>query len=157
MTLTIISLVLLTAYIMYAVKVCGIPYSVSDTYYQFGKKGWLFTVFCLAESSLLIASFIQASREEYQFLAFISSASLAFVGAAPLFKEDFNRNIHYVSAGICALASLTWQVLMGMWYIPLITFIGGVIVLACLKFRKPMFWMEMCAFISTFTTLLLLY
>lgn len=40
MTLTIISLVLLTAYIMYAVKVCGIPYSVSDTYYQLEKRNY---------------------------------------------------------------------------------------------------------------------
>lgn len=156
-TLLIVSIILFVSYIGYAIGKNGVPASISDTYYQFGKKGWLFTVFCLAESSLLIASFIEASREEYQFLAFISSAALAFVGAAPLFKEDFNRNIHYTSAGICALASLTWQMLMGMWYVPLITFLGGVIVLACLKFKKPVFWMEMCAFISTYITLLLLY
>lgn len=155
-TLLVISIVLFVSYIGYTVGMYGIPASISDTYYRLGKKGWLFTLFCLAESSLLVASFIEASKEEYQFLAFIASASLAFVGSAPLFKEQ-NRNIHYVSAGICALASLVWQVLMSFWYIPLITFLGGVIVLACLKFRKPMFWMEMCAFISTYITLLLLY
>ena len=154
-TLLIVSIVLFVSYIGYTVGMYGIPASISDTYYRLGKRGWLFTLFCLAESSLLVASFIEASKEEYQFLAFIASASLAFVGSAPLFKEDYNRNIHYVSAGICA--SLVWQVLMSFWYVPLITFLGGVIVLACLKFKKPVFWMEMCAFISTYITLLLLY
>lgn len=156
-TLLIVSITLFVSYIGYTVGMYGIPASISDTYYRLGKRGWLFTLFCLAESSLLVASFIEASKEEYQFLAFIASASLAFVGSAPLFKEDYNRNIHYVSAGICALASLVWQVLMSFWYVPLITFLGGVIVLACLKFKKPVFWMEMCAFISTYITLLLLY
>ena len=28
------SLFLLTMYIMYAVRVCGVPWSLSDTYYQ---------------------------------------------------------------------------------------------------------------------------
>ena len=143
-TLLIVSIILFVSYIGYTVGMLG-------------KRGWLFTLFCLAESSLLVASFIEASKEEYQFLAFIASASLAFVGSAPLFKEDYNRNIHYVSAGICALASLVWQVLMSFWYVPLIAFLGGVIVLACLKFKKPVFWMEMSAFISTYITLLLLY
>lgn len=156
-TLLIISIVLFVSYIGYVIGMYGIPASISDTYYQLGKKGWLFTLFCLAESSLLVASFIEASKEEYQSLAFIASVSLAFVGSAPLFKEDYNRNIHYASAGVCVMASLVWQVLMVYWYAPLITFLGGVIVLACLKFRKPVFWMEMCAFISTYITLLLLY
>ena len=156
-TLLIISIVLFVSYIGYTVGMYGISVSICDPQYLLGKRGWLFTLFCLVESSLLIASFIEASKEEYQFLAFIASASLAFVGSAPLFKEDYNRNIHYVSAGICALASLACQVLMSFWYVPLITFLGGVIVLACLKFKKPVFWMEMCAFISTYITLLLLY
>lgn len=100
-TLLIVSIVLFVSYIGYTVGMYGIPASISDTYYRFGKKGWLFTLFCLA--------------------------------------------------------SLVWQVLMSFWYVPLITFLGGVIVLACLKFKKPVFWMEMCAFISTYITLLLLY
>ena len=32
------SLFLLTMYIMYAVRVCGVPWSLSDTYYQLKKR-----------------------------------------------------------------------------------------------------------------------
>ena len=60
-TLLIISIILFVSYIGYTVGMYGIPASISDTYYRLGKRGWLFTLFCLAESSLLVASFIEAS------------------------------------------------------------------------------------------------
>ena len=43
--LCFMSLFLLTMYIMYAVRVCGVPWSLSDTYYQLKKRNrsaWLF-------------------------------------------------------------------------------------------------------------------
>ena len=51
------SLFLLTMYIMYAVRVCGVPWSLSDTYYQLKKRNrpaWLFQIAMIVPAMLLM-------------------------------------------------------------------------------------------------------
>ena len=54
----LISLVLIVAYIVYAISVMqGIPWSVSDTYYQLDKRGhpkWLFQAAMIVPAFLLL-------------------------------------------------------------------------------------------------------
>ena len=74
--LYLLSLILLTIYIMYAVSVCGVPWSLSDTYYQLNKRGrpaWLFQVAMIIPAMLLMPVWLDCSSGNLQFLAFLLS------------------------------------------------------------------------------------
>ena len=141
------SLFLLTMYIMYAVRVCGVPWSLSDTYYQLKKRNrpaWLFQAAMVVPAMLLIPVWIDCSNESFQFLAFLACGGLMFVGTAPLFKEEFQSKVHYVGTVASGLATILWGCFAGMWYLPTIAFpIAGLFIL---KYRKWLFWAELAAF-----------
>ena len=147
----LLSLILLTIYIMYAVSVCGVPWSLSDTYYQFKKRGlpaWFFQTAMIVPAMLLVPVWIDCSSEGLQFLAFLSCGGLMFVGAAPLFMEEFQSKVHYTGTAISGLAAVLWLCLSGMWWLPLIT-MNAAVGIAIFKGRW-MFWLEMAAFVSTY-------
>lgn len=115
------SLFLLTMYIMYAVRVCGVSWSLSDTYYQLKKRNrpaWLFQAAMVVPAMLLIPVWIDCSNESFQFLAFLACGGLMFVGTAPLFKEEFQSKVHYVGTVASGLATILWVCFAGMWYLP---------------------------------------
>ena len=120
----LISLVLIVAYIVYAISVMqGIPWSVSDTYYQLDKRGrpkWLFQAAMIVPAFLLLPAWLDVSPVEIQFLAFLSGTGLIFVGAAPCFKLELEGKVHYIATGVCGVASLVWICLTGYWLFPLL-------------------------------------
>lgn len=145
------SWLLLTAYIVYAVYLTGIPTSVSDTYYQLKKANkpqWLFQIAMIIPAMLLLPAWLEVSRESLQFAAFLTCGALMFVGAAPSFKLELEGRVHYISSLIAAGSSLVWLVASDMW-VPL---------LACLltigvinkKQSNWLFWLEVVAFHGTF-------
>lgn len=145
------SLAVLTAYIVYAVRACGVPWSLSDTYYQLRKRSrpaWLFQASMIIPAMLLIPVWIECSTDDLQFLAFLSCGGLMFVGTAPLFKEEFQGRVHYTGTAISGLAAILWLCLSGMWWLPAVTLTIAVVIM--LKYRKWMFWAEMAAFVSTY-------
>lgn len=154
--LYIISLIVLTIYIMYAVRMCGVPWSLSDTYYQLKKRGrpaWLFQMAMIIPAMLLVPVWIDRSTDDLQFLAFLSCGGLMFVGTAPLFKEEFQSKVHYTGTAISGLAAILWLCLSEMWWLPATTFpVAGIIML---KYRKWLFWAEMATFASTYVGLLI--
>lgn len=154
--LYLLSLILLTIYIMYAVRMCGVPWSLSDTYYQLNKRGrpaWLFQVAMIAPAMLLMPVWLECSAGNLQFLAFLSCGGLMFVGTAPLFKEEFQGRVHYTGTVIAGLATILWVCLSGMWYLPAVAFpVAGIIML---KYRKWLFWAEMAAFICAYAGVLI--
>lgn len=157
MILTLISLALLTAYIVYTVMVVkSAPWSVSDTYYQLAKRGrakWLFQLAMIVPALLLLPAWLEQSPEKYQFLAFLSCGGLMFVGAAPCFKLELEGRIHYAATTICGISAVTWVCLMGMWYVPTVLF--AIAICLMIKFRKWMFWVEVAAFSSTYIGVLM--
>ena len=82
------------------------PPSISDSYYTSGK--WMFTIVMFSESILLSIALIENSRPQFQCLGFVSGAALAFVGAAPHFKEEFEKKIHFSAAYTFAIGSQLW-------------------------------------------------
>ena len=105
------SLFLLTMYIMHAVRVCGVPWSLSDTYYQLKKRNrpaWLFQIAMIVPAMLLMPVWIECSSENLQCLAFLACGGLMFVGTAPLFKEEFQSKVHYAGTVIAGLATILW-------------------------------------------------
>lgn len=150
------SLLLLIVYIVYAVSVCGVPWSLSDTYYQLKKRNrpaWLFQMAMIVPATLLMPVWIECSCENTQFLAFLACGGLMFVGTAPLFKEEFQAKIHYTGTAVAGLATILWLCLSGMWLLPAIAFpVAGLVML---KYRKWMFWLEMAAFVSAYAGILI--
>ena len=154
--LYLLSLIVLTIYIMYAVRMCGVPWSLSDTYYQLNKRGrpaWLFQMAMIIPAMLLVPVWIECSSENLQFLAFLSCGGLMFVGSAPLFKEEFQGRVHYTGTVIAGLATILWVCLSGMWYLPAVAFpVAGIIML---RYRKWLFWAEMAAFVCAYAGILI--
>lgn len=154
--LYLLSLILLTIYIMYAVRMCGVPWSLSDTYYQLNKRGrpaWLFQMAMIIPAMLLMPVWIDRSTDDLQFLAFLSCGGLMFVGSAPLFKEEFQGRVHYTGTVIAGLATILWVCLSGMWYLPAVAFpVAGIIML---RYRKWLFWAEMAAFVCAYAGVLI--
>lgn len=155
-SLYLMSLLLLIVYITYAVRVCGVPWSLSDTYYQLKKRNrpaWLFQLAMIVPAVLLMPVWIECSSENTQFLAFLACGGLMFVGTAPLFKEEFQSRVHYAGTIIAGLATILWICLSGMWYLPAVTFtIAGIIML---RYQKWLFWAEMAAFVCAYVGLLI--
>lgn len=155
--LVVISLLLLTAYIAYAVSVIkGIPSSVSDTYYQLGRRGrkrWLFQLAMILPAMLLLPAWLECSGENIQCLAFLSCGGLMFVGAAPCFKLELEGRIHYSATVVCGISAILWICLSGMWYIPL----AAVLIAAGMgiRFRKWVFWIECAAFAATYLAVIM--
>ena len=152
----LISFILLAAYIVYAVGVCGVPWSLSDTYYQLEKRNrpvWLFQAAMIVPAMILLPAWLECSGESIQLLAFLACGGLMFVGSAPLFKEEFQSKVHYTGTAIAGVATVLWVCLSGMWYLPAITFaVAGIIML---KYRKWLFWAEMAAFICAYAGVLI--
>lgn len=153
--LYLLSLLTLVAYIGYALKVCGLPASLSDTYYILKEKhrpSWLFQLAMVLCPMLLVPVWLELSSESVQFLSFLACGGLMFVGTAPLFKEEFQRNVHFGGTIVAVQGTTLWLVLSGMWYIPsAFFFVSGIVML--LK-KKWLFWLEMALFASAYSGLL---
>ena len=163
MTLTTISIIVATciyvAYNAIAIAIFGVPESLSNTYYLWKEKngkGWLFCLMMYLVVALMMPAWITLSEgSNFQFLAFLAPASIAFVGTAPRFKDgDLENKVHTYSAIIAAACSLLWVALVTpYWYVILIWF--GFIALASVLTSSYktclVYWLETIAFGSTFT------
>lgn len=109
--LALISFLVLIAYLVIMYKMFGLPSMISDTYYQLESKkrgsGWLFTaVLWIVSFSVLLC--LLDTGEGIQAFAFLGCAGLAFVGAAPQFKEQDVRNVHRLGAIVAAAGGIGW-------------------------------------------------
>ena len=167
MTLTTISIIVATCiYVVYnaiAIAIFGVPESLSNTYYLWKEKngkGWLFPLMMYLVVALMMPAWISLSEgSNFQFLAFLAPASIAFVGTAPRFKDgDLENKVHTYSAIIAAACSLLWVALVTpYWYVILVWF--GFIAIASMLTSSYktclVYWLEQVAFGSTFTAAIL--
>lgn len=159
----IIATVIFVAYNAVAIAIFGIPESLSNTYYLYKEKcnkGWLFCLMMYLVVALMMPAWISLSEgSNFQFLAFLAPASIAFVGTAPRFKDgDLENKVHTVSAIIAAACSLLWVVLVTpYWYsIPIYAglYISKAVLTKSIK-TSYVYWLEQIAFCSTFTSAIL--
>jgi len=117
------------------------PESLSATYYEFGKYGWIFQVVMLSVGILLWPVWTEVSCEIYHCLCFIACASLVFVAAAPAFRLRLEGIVHYGAAVMCCLSVVLWQIFEGLWDVTLwFAFVGGMLSLSMKD--KWCWWME---------------
>ena len=164
MTLTTISIIIATtvfvAYNAVSLALFGIPESLSMTYYLYKEKcnkGWLFCLMMYAVVALMMPAWITMSEgSNFQFLAFLAPAAIAFVGTAPAFlSSDIENKVHSIAALIAAACSLLWVILVTPYWWTILVFLGLVALGAFLtKTYKTsyVYWLEMVAFGATFTS-----
>lgn len=118
----LISMVVAVLYVGAAIcRIKTFPDSISAMVYAFRFK-WLWTIMIWLVAFLLAPCLIEALGEPWQFLGFLSVASLLFCGAMPLFDKENNtlHNIFGISAGILsqmcvAVISPWWLMLWLLW------------------------------------------
>lgn len=162
MTLTTISIIAATAiYLVYnAISLAnfGIPKSLSDTYYLWKSRngrGWYFSLMMYAVVALMMPAWITMSEgSDFQFLAFLAPAAIAFVGTAPRFKDTTLENhVHMTSAYLAAAFALAWVALVTpYWWVILIwlCIVASVSVLTSSYRQALVYWLETIAFGATF-------
>ena len=150
--LTLLSVIAL-AYLCVSIGVSeGIPSSLSETYYILGKRGWLFQIVMCFIGVFLQLVWYQVSKDEHEFLVFVSCSSLCFVALAPAFRIGLQGKVHYSAAFACVLSVFGWQVLEGLWDVALFfIFMCGVIILK--DKSKWCWWLEISAIGSLFSNL----
>lgn len=164
MTLTTISIIIATtvfvAYNAVAIALFGIPESLSMTYYLYKEKynkGFLFPAMMYLVVAFMMPAWITMSEGcNFQFLAFLAPAAIAFVGTAPAFlSSDLENKVHSIAALIAAACSLLWVILVTPYWWTILVFLGLVALAAFLtKTYKTayVYWLEMVAFGATFTS-----
>ena len=142
-------------YNIVSILLFGIPHSLSMTYYLFKNRKEilkvLFPSMIMLMTIFLLPCWLQISDgSDFQFTAFLSMASLMFVGACPTFlTAGLENKVHYISAIICAVFALLWIILVTQyWYIiPIISAIIAAIAVATKTWKTCYtYWLEMIAF-----------
>lgn len=154
--LTVASLVITAAYTLYAVHVCGVPASLSETYYLLEKRNRpkrLFQLAMISAGASLLPAWLEASSANVQFLAFLSCGSLLFVGAAPLFRSGLDRRVHVGATVVAGLSASAWCISSG--YGPLSAImLAGAAGMMLHHHGKALFWLEMAAFAMTYLSVM---
>ena len=174
--LVCIATVIFIVYNAIAVHNFGIPKSLSDTFYYYNEKrnhpewklnhlGWFFTAMMTAVAFLLMPAWISiteiiTSWSNYlTVLPFLGAGSIIFVGTAPAFRANkMERTVHSVAAKCAAAFSLAWDAIV-CYKVCYIILIALLIVAALAHITKTQktaltYWLEMVAFIATFTTII---
>lgn len=163
MNLVTLSIVIATtmfvAYNAVSLALFDIPKSLSMTYYLWKNKcnrGWLFCIMMYLVVAFMMPAWITMSEgSDFQFLAFLAPAAIAFVGTAPAFlSSNLENKVHSIAALIAAACSLLWVILVTPYWWIILVWVG--IIIALSFFTKSVkasyiYWLEMVAFESTFT------
>lgn len=155
--LIFISLTILIVYFWKVIKLIGIPWSISDTYYQLkkhGRSGLWFQIAMILSVGILLPEWLEVTEgENYQCCAFLACIGLIFVGSAPCFKLELDSKVHIGATIVCGLASLLYMIFAGYTTIPLLlAFPTGFLIY---KYDKPVFWLEIWMFISTYISIII--
>lgn len=138
----VLSLILMTAYILVFIFKHGVPPSLSESFYVIRHKV-TFSLTLAATGALVIIPWIEVSQRG-EGLAFLAVAGMMFVAASPQFKESLSREVHYVAASIMAAACIAWEILNGGVWIPL----GVFLIIGLCNKKNIIFWLEIGLFLD---------
>jgi hypothetical protein len=146
-----------------ALRIFGIPESLSDTFYLYNEKkkhlGILFPIMMVSMAGLLLPAWLEISAlSSLQFTAFLAAAGIIFTGSAPAFKSnDLEKRVHIGSALTAAVFALLWVIFVSkLWFTIIIWFAVILLIAFITKTIKSsyIYWLETVAFMSTFTSIL---
>ena len=146
-----ISLLTFTLYIGFVLIKFGVPNSVSASFYLLGKKGWMFQLAMLLTAGTLLPVLMEATKNDFKLLEFLTCSGVLFVAAAPAFKVELEGKVHAVAALVSGLSGLVWAFIHGNFMALL--FILLVYFSLYAKFGKWVFWAELACFASVYVTM----
>lgn len=137
--------VLCVGYMVFSMR-RGVPESLSVTYYDLGRRGWVFQVFVCLVSAMLYIVWFPVSEPCHEWMVFLSCVSLLFVAAAPCFRLSLEGAVHYSSAVVCCACAVLWQIFEGLWDVTLLfLWIGGML---ALTWKDKWCWWVECAVVG---------
>lgn len=156
---------------VYTTAVCvkqkGVPASISATFYAIRNRWW-FRLTMWLTPMLLMPAILEVSNPNTEFLAFLALVGMIVVGCFPDYVSDrFNRRGHIAGAVMaigfsqvwiaCNLAwcLLAWVVYLIYTAVAIVRQKEGVFVYRFMK-TKPMFWVEIVAFLATYVSIFIL-
>lgn len=120
-TLLTISFIICIGYAI-AVQLLYKVASISESYYYLEQKkkgiGKLFLAWTVITAFTLLPVWLEVSDDSYQFIAFLSVASLMAVGCVPDYQLE-HRWQHPMFTAFTAILAMAWGFLAGLWYIPI--------------------------------------
>lgn len=164
--ISLASFLLLGGYLTIMALRHSVPNMVSDTFYQLGKHGWLFTLVILAVAFMMLMCLIDLEKG-IQCLAFIGCAGLAFVGVAPNYSDKDEYRVHKAGAITAAIGCIGWCLSVSPWITVIITvlyllYLGNIKMLQGFKGiwylrgsiskAHPWYWAEVAGFTDVFIT-----
>ena len=153
--MTILAISAAAAIALIAVSVSeagGVPVSISSTYYEQGKDGWIFQALMATAALSLLPVWMDLSSDGLRWMVFLSCASLLFVAASPCFREELEGKVHYTSAAVCCFCAVLWQICEGLWDITLWCGVIG-LMLTLQDRRNWCWWMESAVLASVYLNL----
>lgn len=114
MILALTALAILAAYLAATAHHFGLPDMVSDTYYQLGQKGWMFTLVMVTVAVMMMIAILDMGKG-IQCMAFLGCSGLAFVGCAPNYCDKDAYPIHKGGAMVAALGCVGWCMSVCVW------------------------------------------
>lgn len=166
LSFVIIAFAIYLIYNTIAIKLFGIPKSLSDTFYLYQEKqNWMkffFPIMMFLMAGLLMPAWLEITAfSMLQFLAFLTAAGIMFTGAAPAFKSNKLTNAVHSASAICsAIFALLWIIFVSkFWWIIIFWLVLILITSLLTKTLKKsyIYWLETVAFLSTFSSILLFY
>ena len=146
-----ISFIIYILYIVY-IYVKYQPDCISQSYYLLKNKN-IFTLWIILVAFSLFPYWVEISPIYFQFLPFLSVCSLAIVGLCPNYL-DSDRTIHITAASITCILSLIWNLVAGMYLLPIL-FCMILIILYASKAKNCFFWTENLAFTNIYLSIIL--
>lgn len=110
----ITAIAIFVTYIAIAIKLFGIPASISNTYYLYEERhknlGYIFTAFMLSVAFLMVNPMVYLGTfESWQLLGFVCPSGIALCGSAPFFNSGKDEKIvHCVGAITGVVSGLAW-------------------------------------------------
>ena len=147
--LVLFSLAVFATYLIIMSKLHGIQPSISDNYYV-SKHPWTFTLAMWTVAFMMLPPMLSATTEAFQFMAFLSCAGIAFVGAAAAYKQSMTNTVHTIGAVIAALFAVIWAYTICP-PLPTIAILTAAYILIAVR-RHKVYWAEITAFAMTYLT-----
>ena len=136
--------VVFVSYLTYVVSKFGVLPSISDSYYLMKSK----IPFTLFIWSIAIPTILVGDTA----LMFFAGSFLAFVGAAPAFREEQEGIVHVVGAiGGITLGVVSMWVDFHLWYLSILLISFAVLAqIFKKKFKNHTWWVEIASFTILF-------
>lgn len=113
---------------------------------------WLHYFLLAGAAFLMLLDMVTVTPEEWQFLSFLSCASLVFVASAASYLDRSQKYIHSVSAIICAVCAVIWASI-----VILPALLGGVLLIGSIFDKQHrLLWAELSAFVIAYIGVILL-